>query len=252
MFLNHKKFDPSASVSEIVIQDYRTAGIFMKYGIEYCCGGKFPLDMVCLSRGLEPGALLEELKQATREVRLPADPGYRDWPIDFLIDYIIHLHHRYIRQAVPAIGEHLTEFIREHERKIPELKALGEMYEKLAAEILPHLKDEEETVFPYIRQLAHAFNNREPYAVLLVRTLRKPLRKMIDDEHEKMAWLLMQLRKCTNNYTPPEKACVNHRVVFSRLNELDQDLSQHLYLETDILFPRTLEMERELLDTPAL
>lgn len=248
MFLNPIHFDSKSSVSEIVTKDYRTARIFKKYGIEYCCGGKFPLEVICESHGLKPETLLNELKQATRDVRLPSDPGYREWPTDFLIDYIVNLHHRYIRDSIPCIAEQLLDFIKGHEKKMPELPALGGLFEKLSNELLPHIQDEEETVFPYIRQLSNAYQKRESYAVLLVRTLRKPVRKMMDEEQDKVSYLLQQLRLYTNNYIAPEKSCVNHRVIFSRLRELDQDLSQHLFLENEILFPRTLQMEKELLE----
>lgn len=248
MFLNRIQFDPGSSVSDIVALDYRTALVFKKYGIEYCCGGKFPLEAICSSHGLEPEVLIQELKHATRDVKLPSDPGYQEWPTDFLIDYIVNIHHRYIRATVPCLDDQLQDFIKGHEKKIPGLPLLGGMFENLSKEIIPHMKDEEETVFPYIRQLSHAFHNREAYAVLLVKTLRKPVRKMMDDEQDKLAYLLQQLREFTDNYTAPEKSCVNHRVIYSRLKELDQDLTQHLFLENNILFPRILQMEKELLE----
>ena len=187
MLLNPIQFDPRSSVSDIVSQDYRTAHVFRKYGIEYCCGGKFPLEMVCASHGLEADHLLTELKTATRDVKLPSDPGYNEWSTDFLIDYIINLHHRYIRDSIPSLEEQLQEFIADHQKQFTELPSVGVAFSKLAREVIPHMKDEEETVFPYIRQLAHAYQNREPYAVLLVRTLRKPVRRMMDDEQEGLA-----------------------------------------------------------------
>jgi regulator of cell morphogenesis and NO signaling len=53
----------------------------------------------------------------------------------------------------------------------------------------------------------------------------------------------------TNDYTPPSNACVSHKVTFSKLRELDNDLMQHMHLENNILFPRAIEMEKILLNT---
>jgi iron-sulfur cluster repair protein YtfE (RIC family) len=50
----------------------------------------------------------------------------------------------------------------------------GAVYE-LRDHLLPHLEEEEKIIFPYIKQIAHAYENHEPYAALLVRTLRKPV-----------------------------------------------------------------------------
>src|SRR5690606_20812853 len=118
---------------------------------------------------------------------------------------------------------------------------------KLCMEIIPHLDEEEKVIFPYIRQLAHAFDDREPYAVLLVRTLRKSLDKTILHEQENIAKYLIEFRRLTNDYNPPRDACLTHRVALAKLKELDQDLNQHLYLENDILFPRALSIEQQLI-----
>ena len=59
--------------------------------------------------------------------------------------------------------------------------------------------------------------------------------------------IIHSIRELTNMYAPPEKACLNHKVVLSKLKELDDDITQHNFLEEAILFPRVLEMERDLL-----
>ena len=109
---------------------------------------------------------------------------------------------------------------------------------------------EEEIIFPYIRQLAHAYTDKEPYAKLLVRTLRKPLEKMMNSEHHSTGILLKEIRQHTSNYTSPDNCCTKHQVVYALLEELDNDLVQHVHLENNILFPRAISMERELLLNP--
>jgi regulator of cell morphogenesis and NO signaling len=106
---------------------------------------------------------------------------------------------------------------------------------------------EEEILFPYIRQIAHAYKSRESYAGLLVRTLRKPVENVMQHEHETISKILNRIRLLTDNYQSPPNACVSHGVTFSLLKELDNDLVQHVYLENQILFPRAIAMEKELL-----
>ena len=45
--------DENTFVTDIVAHDYRAADIFRKYDIDFCCGGKWPLDMVCKNKGLD-------------------------------------------------------------------------------------------------------------------------------------------------------------------------------------------------------
>ncbi|HPN59857.1 MAG TPA: hemerythrin domain-containing protein, partial [Chitinophagaceae bacterium] len=114
--------------------------------------------------------------------------------------------------------------------------------------MIPHLLQEEEVIFPYIRQISHAYESKESYASLLVRTLRKPVEDLMHDEHNSIGKTLTQLRELTNNYTAPENACTSHRLAYSLIKELDDDLVQHIYLENDILFPKAISMEKELLE----
>jgi regulator of cell morphogenesis and NO signaling len=119
----------------------------------------------------------------------------------------------------------------------------------MANQIVPHIQHEEESIFPYLRRVAHAYDGKDSYARLLVKTMRKPLGQMIDDEHGIMIETIYKFRNWTNNYNRPVNACTSHGVILSRLEELDHDLTQHVHLENNVLFPKILKMEKELLES---
>jgi regulator of cell morphogenesis and NO signaling len=242
-----RKIDLLSSVSDIVNNDYRTAEVFRKYGIEYCCGGKWPLQMILESNDLDAAAIIEELELSIHPVGIRHALPFEKWDIDFLIDYIVNIHHTYLKKALPETKEQLEKFAEGHQKKYPELTELVLVFKSLILEMLPHLQHEEEIIFPYIRQIAHAFHNKESYASLLVRTLRKPVENVMNHEHESVNKILTQMRQLTNSYTPPPNSCVNHRVNFLKLLEIDTDLVQHMHLENAVLFPRSIEMEKKLL-----
>jgi regulator of cell morphogenesis and NO signaling len=159
----------------------------------------------------------------------------------------VHVHHHYLKNQLPEIKSTLLHFAEEHREKYAYLQELEKVFLQLYNEMLPHLQHEEEIIFPYIRQITHAFQSRESYASQLVKMMRKPIEQIMNQEHEMVAGNLFEMRKLTSDYTPPENACTNHRVIFSRLKELDNDLVQHIHLENNILFPRAIEMEKILL-----
>lgn len=101
-----------------------------------------------------------------------------------------------------------------------------------------------------MRQISHAYESKESYASLLVRTLRKPVEDLMHHEHDTLKKVLTRFRSLTNNYMAPDNACTSHRVAFSLLQELDDDIVQHLYLENEVLFPKAIAMEKELLQKP--
>jgi len=247
MFSQVNKIDAGSFVSDIVRCDYRTADLFRKYNIDFCCGGKWPLDVVCKNKNLETKAIIEELEKVVRQIPSNAAIDFDSWDIDFLTDYILNIHHRYLKKALPEAKEQISKFLDGHLKNYPELAILEVIINRFMKEIPPHMKQEEEVFFPYIKQIHHAHKHHESYARLLIRTLRKPLEEVMLKEHEVTGSSLHQLRAATNNYTPPGNACITHKVTFAKLKELDKDLVQHIHLESNILFPKAIKMEQELL-----
>lgn len=241
------KFDAYSFVTDIVTQDYRAADVFLKFDIDFCCGGKLPLEMACKARDLQPETVLKELRHAVRKNSLSIAYEFDNWGLDFLADYILNIHHRYLEKALPEANEYVNRFLLGHSKKFPELVELEKIMKRMMREIPPHMKKEEEIIFPYIKQIYHAFQHKESYASLLIRTLRKPVEEVMQGEHESVGKQLHRMREITNNYVLPEKPCVTHRVTFSKLQELDNNLVQHIHLENNILFPKAIAMEKELL-----
>jgi len=242
-----EKIDHDLFVWDIVNADYRTADVFHKYGIEFCCGGKWPLRSVCEVKKLDFNVVKKELAESTRTISLPSSLRFEEWGIDFLTDYIVNVHHQYLKTALPKTKDQLERFVDDHKNKFPYLPDLLESFIELSNEMLLHLQQEETIIFPYISHIYHAHSNKESYASLLVRTLRKPVENVMNHEDEFVNNSLKQMRQLTDRYTPPENACISHRVIFSKLSEIDNDLVQHLYLENDILFPKAIALEKELL-----
>lgn len=247
MFLRSIRIEKDSFVSEIVREDYRTAEVFKKYGIDFCCGAKWELGKVCEMNKLDFNSIKEELEQTTKTIQFSNKLHFDKWGIDFLTEYITNIHHEYLRNVLPRIKEQLQHFVTGHVNKYPHLEDVEKQFNSLHNYMLPHLLEEEDILFPYIRQISHAYESKESYASLLVRTLRKPVENVMKREYETVFKILKRLRELTSNYIPPKNACVNHQVTFSMLKELDNDLSQHIYLENDILFPRAVAMEKELL-----
>lgn len=249
MKIKHTQIDASSYVNDIVNVDYRTADIFRKYDIDFCCGGKWPLEVACAGKGLDTEKVLQELINITRQLPSTAGIEYDEWDLDFLADYILNVHHQYLKKALPGLKEQIRYFFKDHSDKFPELGELEMIFKRMIKEIPPHMQQEEEIIFPYIKQIYHACRNRESYASLLIRTLRKPVEEMMQKEHDITVKRLQRIRELTMDYTPPENACIKHRVLYAKLKELDIDLTRHIHLESNILFPKAIAIEKELLKT---
>jgi regulator of cell morphogenesis and NO signaling len=65
---------------------------------------------------------------------------------------------------------------------------------------------------------------------------------VMETEHEHAGDLLARIREITNDYTPPEDACTTHCLVLEELRGFEEDLHEHVHLETYLLFPRAVAM----------
>lgn len=235
------------TVRDIVIGDYRTADVFRKWGMNYCCGGNMPLAQACEAKQISLTAVEQDLKNATKNVTLSNAIAFSDWPLSFLTDYIIHVHHHYLKLALPHLRQLIMSFVPGHLKKYPHLADVQEIFLTLADELEKHTTEEEESIFPYVKTISNTYHQREKYGSLFVRTMRKPISQIIEKEHVRIVSLLQQLRQQTGFYSFGPDACPNYQVIYNKLKEVDNDLVQHKHLENNILYPKALEMEKSLL-----
>ena len=236
------------TISEIVRNDYRTAEVFKKWGINFCCGGNLSLAETCSVKGLNQNAIESDLHKVTRNISIPNAINYDHWPIEFLIDYILNVHHAYLNTTIPQLQSSLQSFVPGHKKKYPYMVKVLEAFEDLATELKEHMQKEEEIVFPYIKQVNSTLKNKEVYGPLFVRLLKKSMNEITVHDHNRIEALVQQLRTETQYYSFADDACTRHQVIYQRLKELDDDLVQHKHLENNILFPKGLQLEKELLE----
>ncbi|HWJ28693.1 MAG TPA: DUF542 domain-containing protein [Flavisolibacter sp.] len=235
------------TVAQMVRNDYRTAEVFKKYGINYCCSGNISLEEACRLKELDATQVHNDLAHATRNILVSNSLNFDEWDVGFLADYITNVHHAYEDRMLPSFQANLISFVNSHKKQHSELAEVVETVDEIIRLISFQNKHENEILFPYIKQLENMHRRKEVYGNLFVRTMRKPLNDT-EDIHVSIGGLLERLRKATNHYRFPAQACTNHQVVFRQLEAMDQDLVQHIHLENNILFPKAKEMERALLE----
>jgi len=240
-----KTIDQNEWVTDLVKDDYRIAKVLSRHGINYCCGGRHSLKLACEARGLNVESIVAKMDSMRRTICVSPATRFDVWPLDFLIDYIINIHHEFLRMHLEQIGDSLSGFVEGHKNHLGGLVELEDAFKSLNKRLWLHIAHEEEMIFPYIKKLFRAYSNGEPYASMFVRTLRKPIEDVMT-ENEQIGHDLQRIRELTRDFQLPEKACASHRVALMSLQELDGDLVQHIHLENNILFPGAIAMEHEL------
>ncbi|MBL7796808.1 MAG: iron-sulfur cluster repair di-iron protein [Saprospiraceae bacterium] len=231
------------TIGEMVVADYRKAEVFRKYGIDYCCGGKKPLEEACRKKGLDPNLVQQEL-DAVEKRPAAAHQDFNTWELDALADHIVEKHHRYVAASLPILYELTAKVARVHGERHPELVEIARLFNAVAQELQMHMHKEEHVLFPYIAKMAAAQRIGAPLMPPFFGSVENPIRMMMD-EHESAGEDMEDIRRLSDDYTPPMDACTSYRVLFAKLHEFEQDLHQHVHLENNILFPKSIAMEKE-------
>ncbi len=223
----------------MVLENHHAAVIFEKYGLDFCCRGNQTLDIACKERSLSAEKVAQEL------LVLPDSPsGMREqqWDIPFLIDYIVNVHHSYIREILPTLRDHLGKVMRVHGHRHPELLRVGQLFQSTTEDLEDHLLKEEAVLFPYIKELSAGRKPKMPFG-----SVRNPIAAMVN-EHEQAGDTFAEIKVLLQNYQPPQDACTTMRVLYKELQEFEEDLHQHVFLENSILFPKASAKETEVFE----
>lgn len=227
-------------VGELVATDFRTAEVFRKHKIDFCCGGGISLKEASIKRRIDLSALISELEIVTQAKN--SIDNYNAWNLSFLADYIVNTHHAYLKAKLPEICFYANKVARVHGDRHPELLHILEHVLNINEEMLEHMEKEERVLFPFIKTLESASVSKQSVAKPSFGTVENPIKAMIA-EHESAGNEMEEIQKLTNDFTPPGDACTTYRVFFQNLDAFQQDLHKHVHLENNILFPKALSLE---------
>lgn len=228
------------TIGQYVAEDFRTAKVFEKYGIDFCCGGNVPFTATCREKGLDPAVLLQEIQAATAEP-LERSHNYVAWKVPFLADYIINTHHQYIRDEMNGIVAYARKIAEVHGSKHPEVIQIAAMFADIARDMMAHLREEEEVLFPAVRRLDEAKKNGSEPAPTDRELIRKTLARLNQD-HQDVGDAIHRVRDLANDYTIPDDVCNTFALTYNKLKEFEENLHQHVHLENNILFPKAALM----------
>ena len=141
-----------------------------------------------------------------------------------LTHYIETRYHQLHRQQLPALAVLAASVERVHAEHAQAPKGLTHLLRQMIGELEVHMKKEELILFPAIRAgggpgLAH------PIAVM----------RADHDDHERA---IAGIRHLTQNLELPDGACGTWTRLYAGLAEFIADISEHIRLENEVLFPQ--------------
>lgn len=220
------RIDLKMTIGDSVIQYPALSGVYMNYGVDYCCGGDRSIEEAIsdskAKREEVVGAL--EAKLASIVKTGESTTKLNELNNNQLIDNIINKHHAYLRKILPELGINLFKLIEVHGGNHPELFEIHHLVGLLRVELEQHLVKEEKQLFPLIR-------------VNSVERVRELINEL-EDEHDAAGEILKKLTVVTDHFSLPEDACTTYAITYKMLQELQTDMYEHVHKENSVLFKR--------------
>lgn len=206
------------TIGEIAATLPGATAIFRRHKLDFCCGGGIPLAEAAAKRA----APLNEIETALAalapgDVALPQD-------VDGLIDLIVTRYHAVHRRELPELIALARRVERVHAANPAVPAGLADLLSAMEEELVDHMAKEEQVLFPMMRRGGHPM-------------IASPI-AMMRHEHDSHGEHLEEVERLTQNGQPPAEACNTWRALYAGTRKLAEDLTEHVHLENNILFPR--------------
>jgi regulator of cell morphogenesis and NO signaling len=200
------------------------SAVFRRHKLDFCCGGGQSLAEAAARRGVAVEVVEDELAALSLQADASQSDTIETADTPALISHIKARYHDTHRRDLPElIG--LAHRVEAAHRKHPEVPAgLGDLLAALSQDMEAHQQKEEQILFPLM--LAGG-----------APIIAHPIAKM-RAEHDDHGAALVGITTLTHDMTPPADACATWRALCTGLTKFQDDLTTHVHLENNVLFPR--------------
>jgi regulator of cell morphogenesis and NO signaling len=206
------------SLGDIAASLPGSTAIFRRHKLDFCCGGSESLERAARKNGLDPACIEAEL------ARLSPDENPIPESVEDMISYILERYHQVHRRELPELRSLATRVEQVHAEHPAVPVGLSNLLARMQADLESHMQKEEQVLFP----LMLAGGN--PMIVHPIAMMRH--------EHDECGEELRAIAALTGDMTVPDDACNSWRALYAGLAKLAEDLTEHIHIENNVLFPR--------------
>jgi regulator of cell morphogenesis and NO signaling len=234
------------SLREIISSQPTAAAILQRFDIDVCAQANETLDKACADLQLSVEQVLDKLADGAAVDAGAEYPDPAEYSTGRLIQHIVRIHHLSIRQELPRLTDLAQTVAEKYSERAPELKTIEGVVHELRLAMAEHIRKEEQVLFPYIALVDETplLAYRPPQQCFS--RVGQPVFMMVQ-EHEQARLLVAELRQLSSDFKPPVWACSTFVAFYEGLRMFADTFNEHIRLEDDVLFPRAIAMETELM-----
>ena len=234
--------DRDSHIADIVGSLPGAAAVLDTLGIDYSSPGERTIAEAAGLEGVDPNVVVLYLRRLPPARRT----SWLDRSLSDLLQFLIEQHERLTRDDLVRVAEQLADVCSGPAAAEPVLQQLRDEFRTLAGELLPHLRREQEMVFPLIQRVESMW--QRPAGPTPENGLRDAVKELLV-EHGTIgaqARIVRDLRTTLESHDVPPRC----RSMLQNLNKLEADLRYSMFLENCILFPRALALHESLSRSP--
>lgn len=227
------RFTKQNKIIDLVETNYHLLPVINRFGINLGNKDK-SLDKICKAQNIDIDFLLVIVNTFHNEEYFP-ETELKSFPPTLLIDYLKKTHQHYIEHVLPKLESILKQLIESNKTEIHQLNIIEQFYLKYKEELLLHINEEENEVFPYIINLVE--KNKENFKYNI---------HSFEKEHSSVDVKLNDLKNLVIKYIEPvfdNNICNDFLITLFRF---EKDLNDHARIEDKILIPLVVELEKQL------
>jgi len=235
-------------LTDIINYNFCAIDLFEKYNFNYCIKGNSTLGNILKENNVRPEKFINEFNRLNSFTA-----GYMkfsDWTVDFMCDYIIANHHRYIRKIFPLIIRSAVDLVK---RGIIR-SDISDKLKIMSYDFQIHMQKEEKFIFPEIKKINEFDLNKSKYDIPPFGSILSPVKVLIK-EHETAFENFSDIKKECDNFKTEQTGkktgggAGNDKkdLFYKMLRDFEIDLHLHFHLENNILFLKAVKSEKKLL-----
>jgi regulator of cell morphogenesis and NO signaling len=230
------------SIETIIVKNFKAAKIFKRHQIDCYLRRTSTLHKACQLAGIDEIHLERELAEMLQEEHLPV-PDYANFPLDALSNHIEEKFHRYIYDQIPVFISRFTDISNLYGESHPAIFPIRDQFLQLANELSNHIIRQESILFPAIVSMAKVSRTKLAHHPFLGDVHVAVSKGKLESKSN----LLNEIIESISNYIQLLPACELLQNTADSLEELEKNLYLHFYLETNVLFPKALQLEEMII-----
>jgi regulator of cell morphogenesis and NO signaling len=234
------KIERSSSIAKVAADVPGAMDVFEALGLDYACAGDLSVADAAHIAAIDPDAVVGRLR------RLKSVRNAISWNDRRLTDVMQHLtveHHRLVSTEMRATAVCLADVCTAPAGAPLEVHSLRATFARLSDILLPHIREEEENIFPLIERLERAWESGESQED--AEELRDRISRIVAD-HGQIAMLLRTMRNKRERLMMSDETPPSCQPILEGIGFLEAHLHQSMFLENAVLFPRAVALASQL------